>query len=159
MNLKPSLLPKSISARMKLAMFNQYDHPVICPIETDFKGKIALVTGSTNGIGKETAKGLLQRGIRTILTGRDQKKLDALKQEILSDGISESLVSVLKFDLADIDTLKELPNELSKILKAKKFLSSSRMQEYGRRNMEPPNKDLKLHLAQTYWAILFCEKI
>ncbi|MGW6057746.1 SDR family NAD(P)-dependent oxidoreductase [Streptomyces sp. NPDC055189] len=38
---------------------------------TSLRGKTALVTGSTGGIGKETARGLARRGARVILVGRD----------------------------------------------------------------------------------------
>ncbi|MER7369876.1 SDR family NAD(P)-dependent oxidoreductase, partial [Nonomuraea wenchangensis] len=35
------------------------------------RGKTVLVTGSTGGIGKETARGLAALGARVILVGRD----------------------------------------------------------------------------------------
>jgi uncharacterized oxidoreductase len=46
-------------------------------------GKTILITGGTSGIGLELAKQLLQRGNVVIVTGRDQRKLDAARQALL----------------------------------------------------------------------------
>ncbi|HKJ42203.1 MAG TPA: SDR family NAD(P)-dependent oxidoreductase [Sunxiuqinia sp.] len=42
----------------------------------DIKGKVALVTGSTGGLGSSFAKGLAENGAIVILNGRNQEKLD-----------------------------------------------------------------------------------
>jgi NAD(P)-dependent dehydrogenase (short-subunit alcohol dehydrogenase family) len=43
----------------------------------DLKGKTALVTGSTAGIGHATAKGLALAGANVVVNGRTQAKVDA----------------------------------------------------------------------------------
>jgi len=48
-------------------------------------GKVALVTGATSGIGLATAKVYLNEGAKVVLTGRNQEKLDALKDELSGD--------------------------------------------------------------------------
>ena len=40
-----------------------------------FKGKVAIVTGGSSGIGKETAKRLVAHGAFVVLSGRDEAKL------------------------------------------------------------------------------------
>jgi NAD(P)-dependent dehydrogenase (short-subunit alcohol dehydrogenase family) len=48
----------------------------------DLQGKIAIVTGSNTGIGKETARGLAARGATVILACRDMTKAQAARDDI-----------------------------------------------------------------------------
>ena len=49
------------------------------------KGKVAVITGATSGMGLETAKLFLSLGAKVVLTGRSQEKLDGLKSELNGD--------------------------------------------------------------------------
>ena len=73
--------------------------------------KTILITGSTDGIGLETAKILLQEGHRVLLHGRNSGKLDAVASELSSLGTVESY-------LADLSNLNEVI-ELANAIKAK----------------------------------------
>lgn len=48
----------------------------------DLKGKIALVTGGSNGIGKQIALQLVQQEATVYITGRNQERLQAAATEI-----------------------------------------------------------------------------
>ena len=50
-----------------------------------FKGKIAIVTGGSSGIGKEAAKRLVAHGASVVLGGRDEEKLHAAAKEVSED--------------------------------------------------------------------------
>jgi len=54
------------------------------------EGKIALVTGSTGGLGFAFAKGLAHYGAKVILNGRNSEKLKARLQELKKEGINAS---------------------------------------------------------------------
>lgn len=47
--------------------------------------KWAIITGSTDGIGKEYAFELARKGFNLILISRNQIKLDSVKEEILKE--------------------------------------------------------------------------
>ena len=46
-------------------------------MKIDLKGKTALVTGSTSGIGHAVVKGLAAAGANVVVNGRTQAKVDA----------------------------------------------------------------------------------
>lgn len=48
----------------------------------ELKGKKILVTGGSSGIGKATAKIMVDEGARVIITGRDEQKLKSAADEI-----------------------------------------------------------------------------
>lgn len=62
--------------------------------------KIALITGASTGLGFEIARGLAASGVRVILHGRDQGKLDAAVA-VLCSAQANALVDSVVFDLAD----------------------------------------------------------
>ncbi len=71
------------------------------------RGKTALVTGATAGIGKETALGLARAGARVVLVGRNREKCDAVAREIATvtgNRRIEALVADLSL-LADLRRL------------------------------------------------------
>lgn len=66
------------------------------------KNKIAVIIGGTSGMGLATAKMLLDRGARVLVTGRSQAGLDAAQKELGKDAI---VVSSDARSLTDIDAL------------------------------------------------------
>lgn len=48
----------------------------------DLTGRLALVTGSSQGIGLALAKGLAEAGAKVVLNGRDAAKLDAVRAQV-----------------------------------------------------------------------------
>jgi NAD(P)-dependent dehydrogenase (short-subunit alcohol dehydrogenase family) len=68
------------------------------------EGKIAVITGGTEGIGLATAKLFVKEGLHVFITGRRQKELDAAVKAIGSD-VSGVQGDVAK--LADLDRLYE----------------------------------------------------
>ncbi|WP_209347783.1 SDR family NAD(P)-dependent oxidoreductase [Pontixanthobacter sp. CEM42] len=67
--------------------------------------KLALVTGSSRGIGAETAKALAKAGAHVILTGRDVKALEAVEDEIHDFGGNSTIAPL---DLGEPDAISRL---------------------------------------------------
>lgn len=67
-------------------------------VSFDFRGKSAIVTGATKGIGRDIALALAGAGARIAATGRDKGELESLAREIEKGG-GECLT--FRADLAD----------------------------------------------------------
>jgi NAD(P)-dependent dehydrogenase (short-subunit alcohol dehydrogenase family) len=52
----------------------------------DIKGKTALITGATGGLGKAVSLGLSAAGAKLVITGRSKEKLEPLAKEIAANG-------------------------------------------------------------------------
>ena len=76
--------------------------------------KIALVTGSTSGIGREIALQLSQKNFHILLTGKDKNKLEKIHDEIAQHKGSSSIYML---DLKDHDAIDRLGFEIFKRFK------------------------------------------
>lgn len=68
------------------------------------KGKTALVTGASQGLGERFAKILAEHGAKVALAARQVEKLKALKAEIEANGGRASTTKLDVTDAASIDT-------------------------------------------------------
>lgn len=68
-------------------------------MENRLQGKLALVTGATAGIGKAIAELFAGSGCNLALTGRREKRLEALKMKLEQDHSVE--VAIGAFDIRD----------------------------------------------------------
>ncbi|MDQ0467852.1 SDR family oxidoreductase [Labrys wisconsinensis] len=64
----------------------------------DLGGRLALITGSSQGIGLSLARGLGRAGARVVLNGRDRGKLDAAVAELRGEGLD---AAAAPFDVTD----------------------------------------------------------
>jgi NAD(P)-dependent dehydrogenase (short-subunit alcohol dehydrogenase family) len=65
----------------------------------DISGKVALVTGGTSGIGLMIARGLVARGVKTYVSGRDAEKTAQIAADIATEAGGACIG--LAADLAD----------------------------------------------------------
>jgi len=67
-------------------------------VSVEWKGRVAVVTGASGGIGAETAKKLAGEGLKVVLVARDRERLESLATQIRAAG-GEALV--IAADLTD----------------------------------------------------------
>lgn len=53
----------------------------------DLTGKVAIVTGSSKGIGLAIARGLAENGAKVVISSRKQDAVDAVAEEFKNDGL------------------------------------------------------------------------
>lgn len=73
--------------------------------------KIFIVTGATSGIGKETARGLLQSGGKVVMIARNEQKASQTAQELTADTGSNSL-DILLADLSLMGDVRKLAKSI-----------------------------------------------
>ncbi|MEJ1237433.1 SDR family oxidoreductase [Chryseolinea sp. T2] len=61
------------------------------------KGKTAVVTGASKGMGRAIAKELAREGVKVFATGRNEELLSSLKDEIIESGGPEPIIFAQDF--------------------------------------------------------------
>jgi 3-oxoacyl-[acyl-carrier protein] reductase len=68
------------------------------------KDKVAIVTGASQGIGRDTALALAEAGAKVAVAARNEEKLAALVKEIVALEAGQALA--VKMDVADAEQVK-----------------------------------------------------
>nr|MBI1231920.1 glucose 1-dehydrogenase [Cytophagales bacterium] len=68
--------------------------------DTDLIGKTAVITGSTQGIGYETAKLLLQQGCSVVINGRNSERCERVASELQEFATHEAEVISIAADIS-----------------------------------------------------------
>lgn len=76
---------------------------------TDVKGKWALITGASRGIGYLTAKFMAEKGCNLILHGRTPASTEGILREVLDMGVKAYAVA------ADFEDIKQVQDMLAEI--------------------------------------------
>ncbi|WP_019416236.1 SDR family oxidoreductase [Paenisporosarcina sp. TG20] len=71
------------------------------------RGKTAVITGASRGVGKTLAIQLAEEGVNLILLARDKQRLTALKEELSSYAVNISVMSVDLTNAKEISQLKD----------------------------------------------------
>ncbi len=88
----------------------------------DLSGQVALITGSSRGIGLAAAQALGRQGATVIINGRDPAVLEQAREGLASQGIQ---ALALPFDITDIDQAVQAVDEVSKTVEKIDILFSN----------------------------------
>ncbi|HET8889756.1 MAG TPA: SDR family NAD(P)-dependent oxidoreductase [Candidatus Angelobacter sp.] len=118
-------------------------------MNNDICGRNALVTGGTDGIGKEVARGLANRGIRVFIAGRDAAKGARAERE-LRDSTGNMTVEFIAADLGLASEVDSLAGKIAALCPALDYLVHSAGVVLGRREL---NRDgIESNFAINYLA-------
>ena len=79
-------------------------------MDLQLKGKIALISGASAGIGRETAKVLAEEGVQTVVVARREALLQELAEEIVAEGGSRPMIIVE--DLKNRDAFERIRDKV-----------------------------------------------
>jgi len=77
----------------------------------DLSGQVAIVTGTSRGLGQYFARALARAGADLVLTSRDRKALREMEEEV--KGLGRRSVS-LELDVRDYDSIQKMGEEAQK---------------------------------------------
>src|SRR5690606_38283768 len=101
----------------------------------DLRGRTAIITGATSGIGMETARALAAAGAEVIMPSRNIEFGSAVADRLITD-TGNGKIRIYEMDLADFDSVRRF---------ADNFLS-----DYGRLDILVNNAGIMAHpLART----------
>lgn len=106
----------------------------------NFRGRWALVTGASSGIGAALARELAGRGANLVLTARRRERLEALAQELQAQGAQ---TRVLTADLLDPEAPRQLAEELGRQgVELEILICNAGLGQYGAFTASPEAQEL-----------------
>jgi NAD(P)-dependent dehydrogenase (short-subunit alcohol dehydrogenase family) len=111
--LEETVPPRNKWMRLALASVGQQRKTKRCPPLPRLDGRRALVTGATNGIGLEIARGLLARGADLILPCRNAEKGARVRDELLRSTGATGRIDLVSMDLEDLRTVRPAAVEIA----------------------------------------------
>jgi NAD(P)-dependent dehydrogenase (short-subunit alcohol dehydrogenase family)/carbon monoxide dehydrogenase subunit G len=88
------------------------------PLAVSLRGRTAVVTGATSGLGREAAARLARLGARVVLVGRDRRKAERERDEIRAATGNGDLA----MEVADLSLLSEVRGLADRLLAREKAL-------------------------------------
>lgn len=59
----------------------------------DLSGKVAIITGSSKGIGASIARGLAEQGAKVVVSSRKQEAVDEVADQLQADGLEATAIA------------------------------------------------------------------
>ena len=109
-----------IKSRLNITNCFKKKVPVRIPVYYGdlLEDRVALITGSSSGIGYAIAEAFLRNGATVIITGRDERRIERAKEKLAK--ISNHVFSA-SLDMEDADSFEEKIDTITKKMNGKKI--------------------------------------
>ncbi|KAL0002528.1 hypothetical protein SO802_016309 [Lithocarpus litseifolius] len=111
----------------------------------------AVVTGSNKGIGLETVRQLALKGVKVVLTARDEKKGLEVVQKLKDSGLS-NLVLFHQLDVGSPASIASLPDFINTWFRRLDVLVEERPQTQRRNTMIQTYESMKEYVETNYYG-------
>lgn len=122
----------------------------------EWKSKVAVITGSASGIGKEIAKKSLQLGMKVVLSDINSENLEKTKEELLE--ISSDVISV-KTDVSKLKDIQHLADLTIKNFGRVDFLCNNAGVSENSLVWESSIEDWNWIMGVNLWSVIYGIKV
>jgi NAD(P)-dependent dehydrogenase (short-subunit alcohol dehydrogenase family) len=119
----------------------------------ELSGKTALITGATQGIGRETAFALAHKGARVGIVGRDRVRTEAVAAAIRAQAVGAQ-VDVFVADLSLLQATRRLADEVKQRYPRLDVLVNNAGAVFGKREVTPEGIERTLALNHLSYFVL-----
>jgi NADP-dependent 3-hydroxy acid dehydrogenase YdfG len=119
---------------------------------TDLRGKVAVVTGASSGIGAAAARALVAEGVQVVLAARSADRLTALAQEL------GGLALPLPTDVGDEAAVARLFAEVRQRFGGLDLLFNNAGIGYGGSFVEGKTEEWRATIDANLYGVLFCTR-
>jgi NAD(P)-dependent dehydrogenase (short-subunit alcohol dehydrogenase family) len=117
----------------------------------ELKGRVALITGGSRGLGLQMAEALGEMGANVVITARKQNELDEAQRQLEANGVE---VMTIACDMQDLKAAQALPGQVLARWKRIDVLVNNAGTTWGAPAEEHPleawNKVLTLNLSAVF---------
>jgi len=117
----------------------------------ELKGRVALITGGSRGLGLQMAEALGEIGAKVVITARKQNELDEAQRQLEANGVE---VMTIACDMQDLKAAQALPGQVLARWKRIDVLVNNAGTTWGAPAEEHPleawNKVLTLNLSAVF---------
>lgn len=119
------------------------------------KGKVALVTGASRGIGKGIARAMAEAGADVVVTARAEKLLGEVQHELCALGSNASYV---KADITNISEVQDMLQEVIRTYGKIDILVNSAGTNIGNKVLEVSEEEWDTIMEVNLKGVFFCCK-
>lgn len=119
---------------------------------TNLKGKVAVVTGASSGIGEAASKALAAEGVHVVLAARSADRLEALAREI------GDLALACPTDVGDEAAVERLFAEVQQRFGGLDLLFNNAGVGYGGAFAESKSEEWRATIDANLYGVLFCTR-